>query len=39
MKIEHVAMWVKDLEKAKISYKKLSLIEKRKGWIVDFKQS
>ena len=22
-----------------ISYKKLSLIEKRKGWIVDFKQS
>ena len=22
-----------------ISYKKLNLIEKRKGWIVDFKQS
>jgi len=22
-----------------VSYKKLSLIEKRKGWIVDFKQS
>ena len=24
---------------ATVSYKKLNLIEKRKGWIVDFKQS
>ena len=34
---------VKDIDgniiSSSISYKKLSLIEKRKGWIVDFKQS
>ena len=26
-------------DEIRISYKKLNLIEKRKGWIVDFKQS
>ena len=34
---------VKDIDgniiSSNISYKKLNLIEKRKGWIVDFKQS